>query len=221
MSNPFEGKSVGNYLESPYRNVPGYDGLLRMTSQLLAESVPDDGRILVLGAGGGLEIRAMALQHPSWTFEGIDPSREMLNLAGQTVADHADRVQLRHGYIDSASNGPFEGATCILTMHFVPRDQRLNTLQEIRTRLTPGAPFVMAHVSFPQNKPERSQWIARHVAYAGTPDDKAEAAREAISTRLAILSPDDEESLLHEASFTDITLFYAGLSFRGWIAYAG
>jgi hypothetical protein len=33
----------------------------------------------------------------------------------------------------------------------------------------PGAPFVMAHISFPQTEPERSMWIARHAAW-GVPD---------------------------------------------------
>lgn len=78
----------------------------------------------------------------------------------------------------------------------------------------------MAHISFPQDEPERSTWIARHVAYAGTPADKAEAAQHAIGTRLSILSPDEEEALLRQAGFGTISLFYAGLSFRGWIAYA-
>ena len=45
------------------------------------------------------------------------------------------------------------------------------------------------------------------------------AARTAIGTQLTILSPDDEEAMLAEAGFTGTTLFYAGLSFRGWVAY--
>lgn len=220
MSKPFEGQSVSGYLEGPYRLVPGYDGLLRMTTQLLAETVPASGNILVLGAGGGLEIREMAASQPGWRFEGIDPSQDMIDLAAQTTEDSADRVNLRTGYIDSASEGPFDGATCILTMHFVPEDQRLETLTQIRKRLAPGAPFVMAHISFPQDEPERSTWIARHVAYAGTPANKAEAAQHAIGSKLNILSPDEEEALLRQAGFGTISLFYAGLSFRGWIAYA-
>lgn len=220
MSKPFEGQSTNHYLEGPFRLVPGYDGLLRMTTQLLAEKVPESGKILVLGAGGGLEIRAMAEEQFTWTFEGIDPSQDMIDLAVQTIANHSDRVRLTTGYIDSATAGPFDGATCILTMHFVPSEERLNTLQEIRKRLSPGAPFVMAHISFSQEEPERSRWVARHVTYGGTPTDKLEAAMEAISTKLTILSPDEEESLLREAGFNDVSLFYAGLSFRGWIAYA-
>lgn len=220
MSKPFEGSSVAHYLEGPPRQVPGYDGLLRMTTQLIAETAPENAHVLVLGSGGGLEIDAMATSKSSWRFEGIDPSRDMQDLAAKTTADYADRVNLRAGYIDSASAGPFDAATCILTMHFVPREQRRETLTHIRKRLTSGAPLVMAHISFPQDEPQRSTWIARHVSYAGTPAEKVEAAKEAISTRLTILSPDEEESTLQQTGFSDVTMFYAGLSFRGWIAYA-
>ena len=47
--------AVARYAEGPRRNVPGYDGLLRMSRILLAERVPAQGRVLVVGAGGGLE----------------------------------------------------------------------------------------------------------------------------------------------------------------------
>jgi tRNA (cmo5U34)-methyltransferase len=37
---------------------------------------------------------------------------------------------------------------------------------------------------------------------------------------LTILPPEEEEAMLAEAGFADVTLFYAALSFRGWVAYA-
>ena len=38
------------------RFVPGFDGLHRMTGVMLAERAPPDANVLVLGAGGGLEL---------------------------------------------------------------------------------------------------------------------------------------------------------------------
>jgi tRNA (cmo5U34)-methyltransferase len=86
--------------------------------------------------------------------------------------------------------------------------------------LVPGAPFVVAHISFPQTEPARSLWIGRHVAFGGTAPANVEAAKQAIATKLTILSPEEDEALLHEAGFSGVNLFYAGLSFRGWVAYA-
>jgi tRNA (cmo5U34)-methyltransferase len=208
------------YAEGPPRQVPGFAGLHRMASLLLAERVPSHGRVLVLGAGGGLELKAFADDHPDWTFDGVDPSADMLRVAEQIVGPHAARIRLHEGYIDAAPAGPFDGAACLLTLHFVSCDQRLDTLRQIRRRLVPGAPFVVAHISFPQTEPERSMWIARHVAFGGTDPAQAENAKRAIATRLSILSPEEDESLLREAGFSGVSLFYAGLSFRGWVGYA-
>lgn len=63
-------------------------------------------------------------------------------------------------------------------------------------------------------------WIARHVAFGGTDPANAESARQAIATRLSVLSPEEDEAMLREAGFSGISLFYAGLSFRGWVGYA-
>ncbi|MDB5587347.1 MAG: tRNA (Cmo5U34)-methyltransferase [Devosia sp.] len=216
----FNAAHARSYAEGPPRQVPGFAGLQRMTSMLLAERVPAEGKVLVLGAGGGLELKTLADDHTGWTFAGIDPSADMLDVAAQIVQPHAARIHLQQGYIDTAPDGPFDGATCLLTLHFVPHDQRLQTLRQVHRRLVPGAPFVVAHISFPQTEPERSLWIARHVAFGGTDPANVESAKQAIGTRLSILSPEDDEDLLREAGFSDVSLFYAGLSLRGWVAYA-
>lgn len=217
---PFDARAARNYTDGPPRQVPGFAGLHRMMSLLLEERVPENGRVLVLGAGGGLELKTLAEAHAGWSFDGIDPSAEMLQVAKQTVGQHRMRIRLHEGTIDDAPKGPFDGATCLLTFHFIPREKRAPTLQQVRLRLKPGAPFVLAHISFPQTEPERSIWIARHVAFSGTDPAHVESARHAIATKLSILAPEEEESMLREAGFADVSLFYAGFSLRGWIAYA-
>ncbi|VTZ60147.1 class I SAM-dependent methyltransferase [Sinorhizobium medicae] len=220
---PFSGHSVDTYAEGPPRQVPGFLALHRMTTMLLAERMPPNGRVLVLGAGGGLELNAFAELHPGWSFDGVDPSADMLRLAEQVVRPHAARVRLHQGYIETAPVGPFDAATSLLTFHFIPRDHRLETLKEVHRRLKPGAPFVMAHISFPQTEPERSVWIARHVAFGapdGTDPAQQESSRRAIATKLSVLAPEEEEAILYEAGFSNVSLFYAGLSFRGWVSYA-
>lgn len=82
-----------------------------MAALLLAERATSDARMLVLGAGGGLELKAFADWHPQWRFAGVDPSREMLDLARRTLGPLASRVVLHEGYIESAPDGPFDGAT--------------------------------------------------------------------------------------------------------------
>ena len=214
--------AVARYAENPPRLVPGFSDLQRMTRLLLAETAPADGRILVVGAGGGLELRAFAEAQPGWRFVGVDPSAEMLKLARLTLGPLAERVELTEGYIDSAPEGPFDGASCLLTLHFVPLAERLATLKEIRRRLKPGAAFVVAHHSLPDG-PARGVWLDRFAAFAtdnGVDLDKASGGARALGERLPILTPEVEIDLLRAAGFVDPQLFYAAFTFRGWVAWA-
>ncbi|QDV24170.1 class I SAM-dependent methyltransferase [Aureliella helgolandensis] len=215
--------AVARYTEGPLRFVPGFADMQRMASLLLAERVPEDGRVLIVGAGGGLELRAFAEAQPSWCFDGVDPSAEMLALAEQTMGPLASRVHLHHGIIDIAPDGPFDAATCILTMHFVEREERRRMAAEIRTRLQPGAPFVAAHLSIPQSDGERAVWLSRYAAFAvgsGVESENANKAREAVDSQLSILTPEEDEAILRESGFSNVSLFYVGFAFRGWVAYA-
>lgn len=208
-------EAVARYAEGAPRNVPGYHAMQRMTSILLAEHAPDDAHVLVLGAGGGLELKAFAEAQPRWAFDGVDPSGEMLQLAQVILGPLALRVALHQGYIDDAPVGPFDGATCLLTMHFMTIEERRRTAAEVRRRLKPGAPFVVAHFSMPGDG-ERAVWLSRFAAYAGM--DRHQAA--AIDSRVHMLSPEEDERILREAGFKGASMFYAGLTFRGWVGYA-
>ena len=42
----------------------------------------------------------------------------------------------------------------------------------------------------------------------------------AIDTQTTILSPEQDETILRDAGFSNVSLFYAGFSFRGWVGYA-
>ncbi|MBC8167647.1 MAG: class I SAM-dependent methyltransferase [Bryobacteraceae bacterium] len=195
---------VARYADGPPRFVPGYSGMQRMTTLLLAERVPEDARVLVLGAGGGLELKEFAQAHPGWTFDGIDPSAEMLKLAGQILGPLASRATLHQGYIDDAPIGPFDAATCLLTLHFLTPEERRRTAIEVHRLLKPGAPYVIAHLSFPQGEGERALWLSRHAAFliaSGLDPDKAANARVAIDTKTNILTPEEDEAILRDGPF--------------------
>lgn len=213
---------VATYAQSTPRKVPGFADLHRMAMLLLAERAPKVADILVVGAGGGLELKAFAESQPGWRFVGVDPSAEMLDLARRVLGPLEASVELQQGYIDAAPRGPFDGATCLLTLHFLKQDERLHTLREIRRRLRPGAALVVAHHSIPEDG-DFARWFARSVAFAGgSAADVARASASAatMAERLPVLSAGDEEAILYEAGFSDVALFYAGFSFRGWVARA-
>ncbi|MCC0809031.1 class I SAM-dependent methyltransferase [Methylobacterium sp. W2] len=215
--------AAAKYSEGPRRFVPGLDALHRMTAILLAETAPRDARVLVLGAGGGLELQALAEAQPNWTFIGVDPAREMLLQAERTLGSLIERVTLVQGYIDDAPAGPFDAAVCLLTLHFLDAAEREATVNSIRQRMRPGAPFVVAHASFPQAEEERGRWLKRYEAYAvasGAEPAMARKARAAVDASLPALGPEEDATILRAGGFRDVAMFYAAFTFRGWIARA-
>lgn len=184
--------------------------------------MPGPAHILVIGAGGGMETRAMAEAQPEWRFTGVDLSAAMLDLARQTLDAFVDRVDLVEGTIDQASDGPFDGATCLLTMHHLSRGERLHLLRETRARLKPGARLVTVEHSAPSD--DAALWMTRSVAFndRGGPDwAKAKISGSRMAEHLTLLSSEAEQDVLRDAGFTDIAMLYAAFSFRGWVATVG
>jgi len=217
-----EPATIASYAERTRRVVPGLDVMHRLVDQILSETAPDGARILVVGAGGGLEIDHLATHHPNWSFDGVDPSPQMLALARETIGENARRVNLHEGVAGCAPEGPFDGATCLLTLHFLSDEERIATLSEIRRRLLPAAPLLTFHHTA-SDGPDSLTWFQRYARYSPDPGtEPADVMRSAaaMSRRLPTLGPQEEEALLRNAGFSDIGLFYAALTFRGWVAYA-
>jgi tRNA (cmo5U34)-methyltransferase len=88
--------------------------------------------------------------------------------------------------------------------------------------LKPGAPLVIAHSSFSQQDGARCLWLNRYAAFAtasGVPAADVEKMRATVEAQLSILSPEQDEAILQEAGFSEVGMFYAAFSWRGWVAY--
>ncbi|MEM9623243.1 MAG: class I SAM-dependent methyltransferase [Pseudomonadota bacterium] len=227
-SNPFVAMfespdSAANYADGPAKFTPGFTDIHRMAGVLIRERAPDNAHVLVHGAGGGLELAAFAGANPGWTFVGVDPARAMLDEARRRLGENTARVRFHEGYIDDAPTGPFDAATSLLTLHFLERDARIQTIAAIAERLKSGAPFVAVHSSFPQDETAREQWLSRYEAFAiasGAKPEMAAAARTAVASNLPILAPDEDAAILSQAGLSGVTSFYAGFTWHGWIGYA-
>jgi tRNA (cmo5U34)-methyltransferase len=223
MSSFSDPKAIVGYAENAIRRVPGLQDIHRMSALLLAERTPADSHVLVVGAGGGMELKFFAQSFPYWIFDGVDPSAEMLAMAKTNLGSLASRVQLHHGLIDAAPKGPFDAASCLLTLHFTNKAERYRTLCEIHARLKSGGVFVAVHYSISQHSAERDLWLSRCADFAilsGVDAEQAKTSATVIGKQLPILAPDEDEDLMRKAGFSDISTFYIGLGFRGWVTYA-
>ena len=208
------------------RFMPGYPVMLQMCGQLIHEATADEGSVLVVGAGGGLEIEALSQRAPAWRFCGVDPTPNMIADARARVrACGADaRVTRVEGYVHDAPLTKHDAATCLLTLHFVPDDgQKLHTLRAIRERLKPGAPFVLVDCCLDKGASNFAERLERYCQFAldsGAPAEQLDVARDRMTNVGQTVSAAREAELLREAGFSGIELFYAGHSWRGWVSYA-
>jgi tRNA (cmo5U34)-methyltransferase len=204
----------------PAQMVPAYDDLPRMAQVLLAQQM-GAGSVLVLGAGGGNEMAALAAARADWRFVGVDPSAQMLDLARSKCAALSDRITYIHGTIEAAPQGPFDGATCILTLHFLPKEERLATLRALRARLRAGAALVVAHHSIPAG--EAGVWLPRFADFAannGAVGPTLANGAQALGKALPILTPEEDMDVMRAAGFGDVAQFYHAFTFRGFAGFA-
>lgn len=217
---------VRNYAQgAPSMFLPGFAMMHRLVIQLISETAGEEAHILALGAGGGLELAAMAAVRPGWRFTAVDPAPLMIAEAKQKLGAVADRVDWVEGYIEDAPELAADAATCLLTLHFVPDDGgKLATLRQIHARLKPGGAFAVVDYCVHKGAPNYRRQMNRHATFAresGVPAEDVANMRERLERLMVDVTPEREEELLAEAGFVDIDLFFAGLSWRGWTARAG
>jgi tRNA (cmo5U34)-methyltransferase len=255
---------IPQYAEQVTRQVPGYHALQSMALILLEEGLlfeqrrnnsidssnkernQDHAKILIVGAGGGMELFKFGTAHvDDWILVGVDPSADMLELARQRT-DSLNNIVFFQGLVTDPDvpQGPYDGATCLLTLHFLPVSERLDTLQAIYGLLKPGAPLIVAHHSIEKNNapvPTQSSsssssssstsiiinpWLQRYAAYTAAHSvneqvstEQALRGAQTIQERLPFLTPQQDEELLIQAGFHNLQLFYMAFTFRGWVAY--
>lgn len=135
-----------------------------------------------------------------------------------------DRLELIKGTVADAPAGPFDAATCILVLGLIADDgAKLATLEGVRRRLRPGAPFVLVDQCIDLAGADADLRLDRYAAYAcrsGVDAEIVAGAREAVKASTRMVPAARDEELLHKAGFKGVEVFYVGMAWRGWVAYA-
>lgn len=206
--------------------IPGYEALHQLACMVVAEASGGQGRVLVAGAGTGAECVALAQACPALHLVAVDPAGDMLDIAAHKVAEHGltERVRLYPCKVaELPTFEPFDAATLLLVLHFLPDDGgKLNLLSDLARHLKPGAPLVLADLfgpgwSDPWQAELRTYWrhLQQAAGIAGADIDKGFAhvdrdIHPVTETRLA--------ELLAEAGFGPPQPFFRALCFGGWLA---
>ena len=178
----FDGNYGERYEVLARRVIPGYRTLFPMFTALIEPELPRGGRVLVVGAGTGIEIVHLKRARPDLRVHGVDPSEHMLELAERRVAEAglSDGVTLQLGYAADVVTTPlFDAATLINVLHFVPDDGgKAALLGDIARRLRPGGVFVFYDLHGGDTPEEHERYLSAWRRYWKirdmTPDEMRE-----------------------------------------------
>jgi predicted O-methyltransferase YrrM len=111
------------------------------------------GRVLDIGAGGGVHVVHYAQRFPASDVVGLEPDEASLDNARRAVDEAAvgDRVELVLGDANVLdADGAFDLVTMNITLHETGGvDEYRNVLDRARRALTPGGAVVVSEIPYP------------------------------------------------------------------------
>ncbi len=203
---------------------PGYASLYDVAGCYLSLNLPENANVLIVGVGGGMEIKTLAKFSPTWQMTGVDPSSKMLEFAKYWAerANVTNRVQLIEGLVSNVSNEIlFDAATCILVMHFLDEAKKMQLLDDIYTKLKPNGILILADSSVSKNTEEFEVFLnlyRQHAEFNGESSEKIQQLLDVSNTSTFLLSGEKEVELITKAGFTKPIMFFSSLWFKAWFA---
>lgn len=216
----FDEDHAASYDERFAKLAPFKDALHLALRGLLAE-LPENARILCVGAGTGAELLYLANASPGWAFTLVEPAAAMLKRCREKAAEVGieSRCTFHEGYLDALPHAePFDAATSILVSQFVLiRQKRVNFFQDIAARLKPEGHLVSADLAGEPGTTNFEAWIALQ-KYNGSSDEQTEQYRAALKEHVAVRPSDEVAAIIAEGGFDTPALVCQTLLIHMWHA---
>lgn len=220
----FDKERAASYDKKFAAMAPMRDALQLLTRAILSE-LPLDAHILCVGVGTGTEIIDFAQAFPHWQFTAVEPAAPMLNICRQRIEENGltSRCTFHEGYLDSLpATEPFDAATSLLVSQFImQQDERRSFFQQIAARLRPGGVLVSADLTSDMSTAAYQSllevWL-RLLRSCHIPAEEIENMRASFGRSVAILPPQEVESILAASGFDAPVLFLQTLLIHAWFA---
>lgn len=218
----FDQGRASSYDKQISKMAPMRDALQFLIRMVLSE-LPAKAQVLCVGVGTGSELIDLALEFPQWRFTAVDPAAPMLKICSQRAEESgiASRCTFHEGYLDSLPESePFDAATCLLVSHFLTQPgERRNLFCQIATRLGPGGYLVSADLASDMStsafKSLFEVWM-QTMKFSGIPAKELEKRRASCGRNVAVIPPQEVESIITSSGFETPVLFLQTLLIHAW-----
>ena len=216
-------KQHASAYDQKFQKLSPFKDALHLAAQIALKSLPDDARVLVVGAGTGAELIFLANQYPRWHFTAVEPSEDMLDVCRGKLEDEglSDRCRLHLGYVDELpTETVFRGATSILVSQFLLKlEDRRAFFRAIARRLLPGGRLVTADLAHCGEDHDQvwDLWLQGISLLGGGPEQVAEYDKN-VKRGVSFFSDLEMKELLASAGFEQSSHFFKALLINGWVA---
>lgn len=222
----FDGEYGERYEALALRLIPAYEQLFQMAVALLERAAPERARVLVVGAGTGVEMAAFGAAKPLWDILGVDPSPQMIELARRKLDAlrlASPRLALHEGFVSDLPGEPaFDAATLYNVLHFLPDDgAKAALLRDIASRLRPGGSLILFDLHGDPASDEFDRldeaWAA-YMSVRGMPEADRAVFRRRLAEGIHYVPEERILQLLLDAGFAPPVRFFRAFLYGGWIA---
>lgn len=218
----FDQNEADLYDQSIVKKVPGYLDVLSDVAQRASIEIPQQGRVLALGAGTGTEIFLLGESRPDISFVAVDISEEMLSK--MMIKNQARTIPLRiethcvslHDFVPEEN---FDGVLCLLTLHFIELNQKADVLRMIRNCLREsGTLWTYDLMNFEGRlKDLEEDQFLKWCSIERIADLKKEQLLKGLATKFSPIKEEEFESIaLKTLGFRSATLYASHPRFRGY-----
>ncbi|MBM4382357.1 MAG: class I SAM-dependent methyltransferase [Deltaproteobacteria bacterium] len=219
----YDGEWAANYARRADAAIPGREGLYRLCRAFLTQ-LPPRSDVLVVGAGTGEELFALARSLPDARFVAIEPAEPMLAHCAHRVADEGlgERIALRAETLDAfVPTRAFDAATSILvSQHVVPDDAAAAFFGKLAALLRPGGLLFTAdaHVAAGQDRQLLLASWRRQAVMSGIEPTLADGMLARIGVDPALRDEARIVALLEGAGFEEVQKVFGSLIYGAWSA---
>ena len=205
------------------RSILGYEALHSLTARLAKTLKPNMRKVLLIGAGTGQELESFSNASEDCHFTIVEPSAEMRYRCIIRINELSlqSRVTGIYPTLDEVpENHLFDCVTLLLVLHFVPDNgEKKNLVEKIFRHMEQNSFLFIADLCLESSEADHyllDTW-RNSMLIEGTTTEEVE---DFFSNRLPLVhrvSLDRSLSLLSEAGFKNLEVFFSSLLFRAWL----